>query len=366
MQTDRTGADDRNLDLLRAVAVLLVLIPHIINYTIAPVSAEPLLSVLGNDGVIIFFVHTSLVLMRSLERTGSRGLRGWAHARDFYVRRAFRLYPLAICTVLAVIAFRIQREPTDLSFIPPTAREVAANLTLTQNLWGARTLLAPLWSLPYEIEMYLLLPLLFVLVRRARVRWQLIALTALSVAVAIVYLFVFTRTRGLWRLSVLKYLPCFAAGVLAYRSCQLTRPKIPAPAWPIILLSIVGLSSFLRPETMNEYGRGWLVSLTVASFIPLVRELPVSALTRGTHLIAKYSYGIYLSHVPVLDVAVRMMQHQPLWMRATVGIAGILLLPVILFHSLEQPMMQLGARFAARLAHRKQAVETLASTAPAP
>src|SRR4030088_949687 len=96
------GGQDRNLDVLRAIAVLLVLFDHVGVFLNRSRGALESFWFIGNTGVIIFFVHTSLVLMRSLERTRARGLRGWVRAGDFYIRRAFRIYPLAITTVLAV------------------------------------------------------------------------------------------------------------------------------------------------------------------------------------------------------------------------------------------------------------------------
>lgn len=366
MHSHRSGTDDRNLDVLRAIAVLLVLVTHTINATIAPESAKPFLSILGNDGVIIFFVHTSLVLMRSIERTHVRGLRGWPQARDFYVRRAFRIYPLAVLTVLVVVSFGLRREPLDLRFIPPGSHEMAANLTLTQNLWGLRSVLAPLWSLPYEIQMYLLLPLLFLFVRHAKAKWQLITLAVLSITVALVYVRLVTWVPVLWRLSVINYLPCFAAGIIAYRACQLARPRMAARAWPIIVLLVVLGSPFLRSAMLTGFRRGWLVAFVIAAFIPLVRELSESAFTRSAHVIAKYSYGIYLSHIPVLDIAVRSMQQEPLWVRALAATAGLVFLPFLLYHTVEQPMIQVGSGVASRLSRRPEVAPTLASAAPAP
>jgi len=366
MQSHRSGTDDRNLDVLRTIAVLLVLVGHTLNATIAPESVRPFLGILGNDGVIIFFVHTSLVLMRSLERTRARGLHGWTRAKDFYVRRAFRIYPLAVLTVLAVVSLKLRREPLDLQFIPPGSVEIAANLTLTQNLLGERTVLAPLWSLPYEIQMYALLPLLFIFVRRAKSKWQLIALAALSIAVAHVYLGLTAWVPIIWRLSVINYLPCFAAGIIAYRACQLTRPRIAAGAWPIVVLLVVFGSPLIRSAMMNEFKRGWFVAFAVAAFIPLVHELPESAFTRAAHVVAKYSYGIYLSHMPVLEIAVRWMQQEPLWLRILAATAGLIVLPFLLYHSVEQPMITVGSGVASRLSRRRAVAPTLASTAPVP
>ena len=98
-----------NLDLLRATAVLLVLVDHVLE-TIghkANLSFHPYNWYLGRLGVLIFFVHTSLVLMWSMQRLR---LQGGALLRSFYIRRAFRIYPLSMLSVVAVLLFGI---PTD-------------------------------------------------------------------------------------------------------------------------------------------------------------------------------------------------------------------------------------------------------------
>jgi peptidoglycan/LPS O-acetylase OafA/YrhL len=364
--TGAAAGQDRNLDVLRAIAVLLVLFTHVPVYLGAFESAKDVIDLLGHTGVIIFFVHTSLVLMRSLDRTRARGLRGWVRARDFYTRRAFRIYPLAITTVVAAIAFHLPSGPLDSMLNPPTPKEIVANLLLVQNLVQARPVLGHLWSLPPEIEMYVVLPILFVLVRRADWR-RLVVFTVTAVALAGVYLMVGDLLPGLWRLSVFHYVPCFVAGVVAFRACQLFRPRLPAWVWPGFVITIV-TGNALIPRYFGSAGhiRDWLVALTVASFIPLVTELGPSLFTRTAHQVAKYSYGIYLSHVAALDVAGIFMRNDPLWLRIVTGLVGVVVLPPFLYHVIEEPMIELGTRVAARLSHRHRSTPTLASTAPAP
>ena len=58
----------------------------------------------GRLGVLIFFVHTSLVLMLSMERGKLRSKELYL---NFYIRRIFRIYPLSIVAVLMVITFEL-------------------------------------------------------------------------------------------------------------------------------------------------------------------------------------------------------------------------------------------------------------------
>jgi peptidoglycan/LPS O-acetylase OafA/YrhL len=104
----------------------------------------------------------------------------------------------------------------------------------------------------------------------------------------------------------------------------------------------------------------------VAGFIPLVTELGPSLFTRTAHQIAKYSYGIYLSHIPALGVAVVFMRNEILWLRIVTRVVGIVVLPIFLYHVIEEPMIALGTRVATRLSHPHVRATTLASTAPVP
>src|SRR5918996_4625319 len=91
--------ESANLDMLRSVAVLLVFGSHLLVAFGLPWQGT-VIGDLGHLGVMAFFVHTSLVLMMSLARLqeGPGSIVG-----RFYIRRAFRIYPLAIVTVLTVV-----------------------------------------------------------------------------------------------------------------------------------------------------------------------------------------------------------------------------------------------------------------------
>lgn len=87
MNKPADGKDSSNLDFLRSVAVLMVLIDHLCRHYhhdfVGPVAVVDV----GYFGVLLFFVHTSLVLMRSMERSR---LWGGALLTNFYVRRIFQ------------------------------------------------------------------------------------------------------------------------------------------------------------------------------------------------------------------------------------------------------------------------------------
>jgi peptidoglycan/LPS O-acetylase OafA/YrhL len=290
-----TSLPTRALDTLRAAAVLCVLADH----TIVAQTGETLpLWILGRLGVLIFFVHTALVLMSSLERQADGAI-------AFYMRRAFRIYPLSIATVLAVVALGL---PSSVvagagTFVNPTGTELLANLTLTTNLAGARNVPGPLWSLPLEVQMYSLLPLCFIVALRG-VR-PVIGLLGLACALW----FVQRAEPHLWRANILAFAPIFLLGVLVY-------------AW-------------LRTHR--------------------IVDLPLSPLTRAAHTIATYSYGIYLLHVPALAVAFIWARSLPIAMQWGLYAVLMVTLPVAAYHAIEAPGILFGQRIAS--AHVRAFVE---------
>jgi peptidoglycan/LPS O-acetylase OafA/YrhL len=361
----RTALPERNLDVLRAVAVMLVVSTHLLGVWIDKVGPLTVWH-LGRIGVLVFFVHTSLVLMASLERLEAAGERPARLCLAFYVRRAFRIYPLAIACILGYVFFRVPGDAPRLAhpaqFIAPTPRELLANLALVQDLVGVRFTIGVLWSLPVEVQMYLLLPFCYFAAKRG-VRY-VIGLFALAVigwsAVGVFHL------PGTWRLSVLNFGPCFVAGVMAYALLR-KHParRLPGWTWPLLLAACVP-ALWLTQADDGTPERGWLFCVAVAACIPLVRELPRSWLTRVASVIATYSYGIYLTHVAAIWVAFVALSAKPLVTRWLAFMALAVGLPFLAYHAIERPMIALGIRISQRFRTRGSAMTEAAAVAPVP
>src|SRR5271165_151232 len=156
--------DSANLDVLRAIAVMCVFFSHLLHFSRG--GETEFGWHLGQLGVLMFFVHTSLVLMFSLERTS---LDGHALFSSFYIRRAFRIYPLSIFCVLSIFFIHYPPEVRLIHHVW-SHKELLVNLTLTQNLFRKRSFLNVLWTLPLEVQMYFFLPFLFIAFRPRSVR----------------------------------------------------------------------------------------------------------------------------------------------------------------------------------------------------
>lgn len=336
------------------MAVMFVVLSHWLIILGSPVLGRFGLVNIGHWGVLIFFVHTSLVLMYSLVRL-SAGHRSGRLYGAFLVRRCFRIFPLSVAVVSAIYFIRIPIAHITVGHFVPIRlgpRGYLANLLLVQNLTGTDSIEAPLWSLPYEMQMYLCLPFVFVVVSRARRLSHVFAfwaLAALFVAVVDHELKVRSGTSVL-RWDMLQYVPCFLAGALAFRLGRHARPILPALAWPAILVIVTAI--YLRDPAFQ----GWIPCLLLAVAIPYVSEATFAPVTATALLVARYSYSIYLTHFVCLWMVFQVMPPLSLlWRLAAFWVlqAG---LAVACYHGIEAPMIRMGARLANRLFPRREAM----------
>lgn len=273
------------LDGLRAVAILAVLTFHMG------------LNDGGFLGVDLFLVLSGFlitsILVTEQEATGS------VNMRRFYARRARRILPPLIATIVIARAFasplvEIPALPTLFfyaNYIPP---------------WVLGTL-AHTWSLSVEEQFYLAWPLLLLVLGRRRVAFLFAVIFAALIARVVLLdsgmpaLDVFRNT--LARADSLA-LGCLAA--IAHRQhIALPPAKVAATGFAgIVFVVIIGT---FEPRI---YGL-WLTAFSAICALTLlaVLALPKSSLlarvlaSKTMTYVGSRSYGLYLYHVPVFAVA---------------------------------------------------------------
>jgi peptidoglycan/LPS O-acetylase OafA/YrhL len=341
------SSDLPNLDFMRAVAVMLVLLGH---FTFFHGLTEwgPLNTVLAGDmGVKIFFVHTCFVLMLALERQWKN--QGAATLfSSFMVRRIFRIYPLSVVVISLVVAFRLpmaELHPGRFVGMPLHPVLVVSNLLLVQS--SSHSILGPTWSLPYEMAMYLFLPGLFLLLYPNKSRWLVAAIWSISILACLGLLMYVGHKHSN---NFLLYVPCFLPGVIAYQLQRTRRPLLPAALWPGFVVGIVLLFLYKQTLVSNPWYKSWFVCLALGVAVPLFAQLSARWLTVPSYFIAKYSYGIYLTHFFCIWLAFDRLHYVlPRIIRLALFAAVLILLPVLFYHFLEGPLTLLGKRVAKRL-----------------
>jgi peptidoglycan/LPS O-acetylase OafA/YrhL len=289
------------LDVLRGIAILLVILRHAVPDVFAGA---------GVVGVVVFFTLSGYlitgVLARELGATGTVGY------RRFYLRRARRLLPALVALAVVFAVVTLVFDPLgDRDRLPATT---AVLLTFTGNLPVADVSAATFhaWTLATEEQFYLLWPAVLALAwARGRVGTALVAaaVTALAACVAVL--------AWLWPYADNAYvLPtswfvCFVIGAATRLRGDATR--IPAALVPLVLAALVALS--LVP--LRGHALTYLVAAPViAGFTAVLllawsrwRELADRArLSRALAALGVVSYGAYLWNYPLT-----------LWLRPGLG-----------------------------------------------
>jgi len=290
---------------------------------------------MGLTGVCLFFVHTCLVLMWSLERD--------PHTGRFYIRRWFRLFPLWLVVLAVVVVLRLPISPLaspHFRYIAPSALELLANATMTFNIWFGANIVGASWSLPIEAQMYILLPLLFFFIRNTQALWVLLVIEGL--VIVSVWAVIGIHQTPVATLAIC--IPYFLPGVMAYTLFKRVKPFLPAWSFLVFLL-VMG-------TIHNRYGTLFLSSffcIAIGLALPFFRQVTWTPLVRGSHLIARYSYGIYLCHIPAICVGLHYLAGHSRTVRVAAILAIVTAAPVALYHGVEAPMIRLGSRLARRV-----------------
>ena len=147
--------------------------------------------------------------------------------------------------------------------------------------------------------------------------------------------------------------PMFIAGMVAYkllvrRAAEQRHNALPRWAWPFFVLGLFALQAWLMGKHHIESPNGVVVDacicLTLGIAIPAFGELQACWIARPSQQVAKYSYGIYLLHIPALTFVLCYLPEMPLAMKAVLAIALTALLSFVSFHFIEDPLIRLGKR----------------------
>jgi peptidoglycan/LPS O-acetylase OafA/YrhL len=355
--------DLANLDLLRTIAVSLVFLDHL-----AAAGNIRGLGNIGRLGVLIFFVHTSLVLMMSMERSGLSGFRLYS---AFLVRRIFRIYPLSIVAVLVVVFSRIPAVSGAGGFEWIGWSAFFSNVFLIQNLTRSQSV-DFLWSLPFEMQMYFVLPLLYLLLCRfpSLKSASMVWLGGIAIAWAE---WAFQHGNADMDFLLTRYAPCFLAGVFAWRFMASQPRRLPGVLWIFSLLLLV--VAYRAVDAFRVYGpaalgavngavrtdhgiwwphsidlaRDWVFCAVTGVLLPFFREIRIGWLNGFSSKVALYSYGIYVAHVPVMWLCFDLLHTGSLVVAALLSIALTCALAILLYHLLEHPAIELGKRLSTNL-----------------
>ncbi len=310
---------NRDVDVLRGVAILMVLLLHFgETYSIwdkgpvvAVVGANVAWSILGwsNFGVTMFFVVSGyLITSNAMQRFGSLGR---ISLRPFYVRRAARILPCVVLALCIIVPLGLLGVPSFASDAPHGRYLLLGALSvlgffhnlLMQHLGYFDYCLNVYWSLSVEEVFYIALPLVCLLLRRdALIMLPCLALIAIAP---------FYRAAHLHNDIFYLYanLACFDAISIGCLTALLARRWTPSGGlayafrtfgW--VALVFVWYRGF--GGTHKVFAFTWLAlatSAVITGSLDSTRTEQASWLAgRAIRWLGRHSYEIYLFHIIVL------------------------------------------------------------------
>ncbi|WP_353205303.1 acyltransferase [Sphingomonas sp.] len=320
MQTSPQRGHFTDLDGMRGVLALIVMVLHLgLNPAVSALSLGwlPNHNWAWSVSVDVFFVLSGFVLFLALDRARPGLL-------DYFIRRVRRLAPVYLIGTVAMIVLG--------RALP--LRNIILNLLMVQTVINRSSINFAAWSIPLELFLpVFVLPLLPIVARSTKLPVAILfalALFGCATCAATVALHTDNRlARGVFGL---------ATGMLLARLWQIS-PAAPA-----------------RPRLVLGLFAACLGVMAIAARYPLLAALipvfAVAAIWFGsrTHTIlssvplqafGRWSYAIYLLHVPVLTLAARTIGSvdHSLWRKAVV-IAVTIALSAFTYRFIEKPLMQ--------------------------
>jgi exopolysaccharide production protein ExoZ len=288
---------NQSLDLLRGVAVLLVVLVHC---AISASGSVPGLTAFahehGERGIQLFFIVSGYTMMLTFgSKVDSSSI------RSFYIRRAFRIVPLFW---VAILLYLVITKGEGFRFWAPDGVTISdVVLTFLFLHWSSVTAFNSVvpggWSIAVEMQFYLLFPLLIFLFRRPNgpiLIYAGIPLTSvIGKFVADVYLLPHLAAslpqdqaylaNGFFYCWLPQQLICFGFGILLYDFIELKNK----PLLGAVLLAAASLS---YPTWGAE-----VVLLFALAFGILAANVRLAFVA----LLGRHSYAIYLVHFALVS-----------------------------------------------------------------
>ena len=328
--------NSRNLDFLRTFAILLVVLSHI-PITELPINKYYHTQTMGLLGVYIFFVHTSCVLMFSLERMGR--IKGSQLIYKFYTQRLFRVYPLSIFAVLLFSFYKIINiDNFNLDLIT-----LFKNIFLIQDI--NESMPPALWSLPYEVAMYFFFPLIFIFIIKRNYEKKIISLWFFFSVLVVIQKYFETSYY-----STIVYVPFFLSGVIAFvYSKKIENEK---KIRSVYLVLYVFFSILLIPVLINFIFRqsliGAIFCLPLGLLIAYCKDMQISFFSIFFKLIARYSYGIYLFHQLIILIYYEYFYIENAAFSLVLLLILIFSISATGYHVIEKPLIKFGKKISKR------------------
>ena len=312
---------NRNVDILRAMAILLIIVYHCYILGGSPWSSHHKLNVLlsfgGELGVTLFFVLSGFGIFYSLLRQEKNGMPiKWT---DFMRKRCVRIMP----QYYFCIGFLLIFQSTAMISAEGVGHIFAYGLFL-QNLTPAThgSINGALWAIATIFQFYLIAVLLFKLIKRNWILTGILSIVITIVSKYVIYhLIIPTALPGntnaffVYGRELISALDNFVLGMLAAMASVFLIEKLGrrqricigltgVTVYIIILLVVSYYFSVsgLYVDSIRGYVGHTVLAFLMSGLVVCVSVLPQRdwKILKPLYIVADYQYGMYLWHMPII------------------------------------------------------------------
>jgi peptidoglycan/LPS O-acetylase OafA/YrhL len=288
------------LDVLKAIACLLIVAHHLAFYGPMSDAAYPLAPALidglydyGRMAVQIFFVTAGFLMAGKLAPDGQpQAIAALAAIRQRYLRLAI---PYGAALLLAIACAALARIWLDHDSIPaaPTLPQLVAHALLLQDLLDEDALSAGVWYVAIDFQLFALAVLLFRFAQLVECRATNLRATAplLIAGLTVASLFVFNRDDA-WDETALYFFGAYGLGALGYWASKRRHG--------LALLAL--LATVVVAALLLDFRGRIAVAGATALALGLIRQYGVLDHWRAPRPFAylgRISYSIFLVHFPL-------------------------------------------------------------------
>jgi peptidoglycan/LPS O-acetylase OafA/YrhL len=346
--SDVIANKDNNFNLIRMLAAIAVIISHSFALSLGDRSLEPIKNFLGVSlgeiAVDIFFITSGLLVTRSLLFRNN--------LKVFITSRILRIYPALLVSVLfcsllggvlsdfSLIKYIQDNELIDFIFYNSTmifsdAQELPGvfyDAPLDRSVNGS------LWTLPWELRMYIVLTglgVLLALTHKVKLKFNIIPLLIIIIAITstLLYLtFHFNQYHHWFYVKFCRFLSTFFLGGSIYILKNYIK---------ISWLTFIATASLLLFSFMMSKDVFFIFYILSTPYIVLcIAYLPQGKILKYNNL-GDYSYGTYIYAWPIQQtLAISFIAISPYQMMFSAFVLT-LLLAILSWHLIEKPTMRL-------------------------
>jgi peptidoglycan/LPS O-acetylase OafA/YrhL len=290
-----------NFDLLRLFAATEVIVDHYIQHLNKQITPCGLKLLDLFPGVPIFFIISGYLISASYERNNN--------LKNYFRNRALRIFPgLWVCIIITVIVITLTGvsflNKEALAWFPSQLIGVIYTPHFLAN-YGFGSYNGSLWTIPVELQFYILLPILYRLVPKDKINYLLYGLLILFIALNLGWLLTFSENiiYKLLRYSFIPHFYIFLIGVILQRLKLFNSPAIYNKA----LYWVIGYVSFSL--ILSDYIPSVIFSLlytVILAFCLLSIAYTLPEFSKKLLRTNDISYGIYIYHGLILTVIVQL------------------------------------------------------------